>query len=130
MRRERKREGPTRVYKREEESVSMCVRRCVRNFEEEEKITCKTLSKNRHLPILHTAHAYKEYIHTYTYTHPRIRIHLHTHTCTEGKKKEGKKCACAIAEKDARSLLLLYYYRVTPYVCLYYRGVHLNRWSF
>lgn len=89
VRRERKREGPTRVYEREEESVSMCVRRCVRNFEEEEKRTCKTRSKNRHLPILHTAHAYKEYIHTHIYTHTPTRIHLHTHTCTEGKK-EGK----------------------------------------
>jgi len=95
VRRERKREGPTRVYEREEESVSMCVRRCVRNFEEEEeKITCKTLSKNRHLPILHTAHAYKEYIHTHI--HPHVYIYTYTPTLVRKEKKR---------EKNVRALL-------------------------
>lgn len=112
------------MYEREEESVRMCVRRCVRNFERREENNA--YSRRTVICLFYTQHTL---IRNNTYIHIYIHAYTHTHTLVQKEKKREKMCVRYCGEY-ARSPLLLYYYRVTPYVCLYYRGVHSNRWSF
>lgn len=88
------------------------------------------LARRTVICLFYTQHTLIRNTYIHTHTHPPTHTYTPTYPHLYRRKKRGKKCACVIAERDARSPLLLYYYRVTPYVCLYYRGVHLNRWSF
>lgn len=69
-------EGPTRVCEREEESVRMCVRRCVRNFEEDKEDNA--YSRRTVICLFYTQHTL-------------IRnTYIHTHNTVVQKEKEGK----------------------------------------
>lgn len=107
----RERGRPTKVYERKEESVRMCVRRCVRNFEkeEEEEDNAYVHSRRTVICLFYTQHTLirKSYIHTYTHTHTLVQ------------KEREKNVRALLRRVCTLSALLLYYYRVTPYVCLY-----------
>jgi len=125
---ERVRGADESVRARGRECARMCVRRCVCvNLEEEEKIT-HTLEEPSSAYFTHrdcsTRLCLWIHIYTHTYIHKRTPIHTHTHLYR--KKKRGKNVRALLRREGARSPPLPHYYRVTPYVCLYYRGVHLK----